>query len=130
MSASVFSQIKLSPEDRAAAQDYVRAQSYNRVFLDKMASLGFPAANDEEAEYLLNLNARRIQEEATATPKNRYKAAFESAKSAVQAAEEQDHQETDYAIKLASAMVRQDGDLFDAVLGLRVESEREAGYIS
>lgn len=132
---SVFNTIRLSPDDQKQAQAYLHEQVYNRVFLDKMAQLGYPVNSQEAAAELLRLDHEMQLAESRPQPAtNRYKSAAAALRRARglpdTSAELVSQAEEDEAIKLAAWMAEQDQDLYFAALGLKVEEARAAGQLA
>lgn len=122
--ARFIDNIQLTPEEIQQARDYQQRAAYNRVFLHKMAELGFAAHNAEEQQSLLEMDRELQAREAQSRQVNRYKKAQESLTKRVRPS---DHREE--AVKIAQYLAANDNDLYATTLGLRIMHEREQGLI-
>ena len=121
MSTEAQNQVQLPDIDTAASILFDRARG--AAFFNKLASLGYsPNSEDEAIEYLkLAARAREIEPQlkkagAEGSLVKRANAALDSVMG-TSPREGQDHHKE--VMKVASAMVEQDPDLFNAVLTLK-----------
>ena len=122
--ARFIDNIQLTPEEIQQARAYQQNAAYNRVFLHKMAELGFPAQNAEEQASLLEMDQDLQAREAQTRQTNRYKKAQESL---TKRAKPADHRAE--AVKIAQYLAANDNDLYASTLGLRIMHEREQGLL-